>query len=135
MNDIQFQKNYSALISPVYTPQQAGPVSSAQKAGSPKAPFSQILKEAIQQSSTGLTFSKHAMERLDSRQISVSPQLMEKMSDAVQKAESKGVTEALMLNGNTAFIVNIPNRTVVTTMNGGEMKDNIFTNINGAVIL
>ncbi|HAH79124.1 MAG TPA: hypothetical protein DCL64_06365, partial [Ruminococcaceae bacterium] len=69
------------------------------------------------------------------RQISVTPQLMEKLDGAAEKARGKGVKEALMLGGGAAFIVNIPNRTVVTTMSGGELKQNVFTNIDGAVLL
>lgn len=135
MNDIQFKQNYSAMISPAYTP-QANPkaAQTAGKAGSSHS-FAEMLQDAVQKSSADLTFSKHAIERLGARQIEVSPQLVEKMSDAVDKAGNKGITEALLLNGDTAFIVNVPNRTVVTSMNGGEMKENIFTNIDGAVIL
>lgn len=131
MNNIQFRTDYSTLISPSGTQQTP---QTAKKTGG-DSPFGKMLRQAEANSGADLTFSKHAMQRLDARQIQVSPQLVEKMSDAVDKAESKGVTEALILNGSTAFIVNVPNRTVVTTMNGGEMTQNIFTNIDGAVIL
>lgn len=136
MDDIQFKKNYSALISPAYAAQFTKNTTPAlQKTGPKEGTFGQMLRNGIQQNNAGLTFSKHAIQRLDTRQIEVSPQLVEKMNDAVDKAQSKGVKEALILNGGTAFIVNIPSRTVITTMNGGEMKENIFTNIDGAVIL
>ena len=136
MNDIQFRKNYSAFISPVYTPQtQAQPAKQTNTKAEGAPSFAGMLQEAARNNSANLTFSKHAMERLGARQIEVSPQLMAKMSDAVDKAGSKGVTDALILNGDTAFIVNIPNRVVITSMNGGEMKENIFTKIDGAVIL
>lgn len=132
MNDIQFKKNYSVLVSPVY-PQQTQ--SAAKSTKQQEVSFKQMFGENIRKSEPTLTFSKHAMQRLDDRRIEVSPQLVAKMTSAVEKAEDKGVTEALFLDGTTAFIVNIPNRTVVTTMNGGEMKENVFTNIDGAVIL
>ncbi|WBY64321.1 MAG: Flagellar operon protein [Thermocaproicibacter melissae] len=136
MNDIQFMKNYSALISPVYSPQtQSDSAQQTHKKAEGTSSFADMLQEAVRNNRVNLTFSKHAMERLSARQIEVSPQLMTKMSDAVDKAGKKGVTEALILNGNTAFIVNIPNRVVITSMNGNEMKENIFTNIDGAVIL
>ncbi len=136
MNDIQFRKNYSALISPVYAPQtQTVQNPQPQNKTETASSFADMLQEVSRKSGANLTFSKHALARLDARQIEVSPQLVEKMSDAVDKAGTKGVTEALILNGDTAFIVNVPNRTVVTSMNGGEMKENIFTNIDGAVIL
>jgi flagellar operon protein len=136
MNDIQFMKNYSALISPVYSPQtQTESAQQTHKKTEGTSSFAEMLQETVRNNSVNLTFSKHAMERLSTRQIEVSPQLMAKMSDAVDKAGSKGVTEALILNGDTAFIVNIPNRVVITSMNGSEMKENIFTKIDGAVIL
>ena len=137
MDDIQFRKNYSALIDPAYAPKPVGTDRAVQKAGGSgeESSFAQMLRKTVEESSAQITFSKHAVQRMDARQIEVSPQLMAKMGDAVEKAESKGVREALILNGATAFIVNVPSRTVVTTMNGGEMKDNIFTNIDGAVIL
>lgn len=135
MNDIQFKQNYSALISPVYTPQTGVGTTQAAKKTKSTSSFAGMLQDAARKTGADLTFSKHAIERLGARQIEISPQLVEKMSDAVDKAESKGVTEALILNGSTAFIVNVPNRTVITSMNDGEMKENIFTNIDGAVIL
>lgn len=136
MNDIQFRQNYSAFISPVYSPQtRPEPAQQTNPKAEGASSFAGMLQEAVRNNSANLTFSKHAMERLGARQIEVSPQLMAKMSDAVDKAGSKGVTDALILNGDTAFIVNVPNRVVITSMNGGEMKENIFTKIDGAVIL
>lgn len=134
MDSIQFQKNYSALVNPDYpvgVSQQSGTVSKTAQNGES---FAGILQDKIR--GTGqVTFSKHALQRMDSRNIEVSPQLVSQMSDAVAKARDKGVKDALILDGSTAFIVNVPSGTVITTMNGGEMKDNIFTNIDGAVIL
>lgn len=136
MDEIQFKKNYSAFIDPAYAVQYShGTAQKTQKSGSTEGTFAQVLKKSVQESNSQLTFSKHAIQRIDTRQIEVSPQLMAKMNDAVEKAQSKGVKEALILNGGTAFIVNVPSKTVITTMNGGEMKENVFTNIDGAVIL
>jgi flagellar operon protein len=134
MENIQFQKNYSALIDPIPALKTEQPKQQTAQTGQTTASFAQILRDTVS-SGNNLTFSKHALQRMDSRQIEVSPQLLSQMSDAVEKARDKGVKDALIFNGSTAFIVNIPSATVVTTMNGGEMKDNIFTNIDGAVIL
>ena len=134
MDDIQFQKNYSALVNPNYA---VTPVTTdaKQKIGTDKSnsEFAQLLQQNIQKSQP-LTFSKHALQRLDSRQIQVSPQLISQINSAVEKAKSKGIKDALILNGQTAFIVNVPSSTVVTTMSGQEMTANVFTNIDGAVI-
>ncbi len=135
MDDIQFKKNYSALVNPNYA---VTPVTTdaKQKIGTDKSnsEFAQLLQQNIQKSQP-LTFSKHALQRLDSRQIQVSPQLISQINSAVEKAKSKGIKDALILNGQTAFIVNVPSSTVVTTMSGQEMTANVFTNIDGAVIL
>ncbi|MFU0831609.1 MAG: Flagellar operon protein [Oscillospiraceae bacterium] len=133
MNNIQFRKNYSAWIGAHYPIQQAEKTSIAQNSSSTNTKsFSEILQN-VQQG--GITFSKHALQRMDARKIEISPELMMRMNTAVEQAKAKGVRDALMMSGNTAFIVNIPSATVVTMMNGGEMKENIFTNIDGAVIL
>ena len=56
-----------------------------------------------------------------------------KLVDAVDKAGSKGVKDTLVVMDKMAFVVNVRNRTVITAMNSGELKDNVFTNIDGAV--
>jgi flagellar operon protein len=133
MNDIQFRKNYSAWIGSNYPVQSEHKSSVANKPNSTNTnSFSEVLQN-VQQG--GVTFSKHALQRMDARKIDISPELMTRMNTAVKQAKAKGVRDALMMSGDTAFIVNIPSATVVTMMNGGEMKENIFTNIDGAVIL
>lgn len=135
MNDIQFRKNYSALISPEYIGQTEQKSIQAQKSGQNTTKFSEILQNNIENNTGGLKFSKHAIKRIDDRNINVSPQLVAQMNSAVDKASGKGVKGALILSGTNAFIVNVPSKTVVTAMDSGEMKENIFTNIDGAVII
>lgn len=131
MDDIQFQKNYSSFIRPNYT---VSPVQTNGKkvngADGDSSNFSEILQQKQQ-----VIFSKHAQQRMEVRQIQMSPQLLSKMNGAVEQARAKGIKDALILNGQTAFIVNIPSSTVVTTISGSEMNNNVFTNIDGAVIL
>lgn len=135
MEDIQFQKNYSAFIN---TGHPVAPAQgNTQKTGTAEqtgSDFSELFRRQLQQTPQ-LTFSKHALQRLDARQIQVSPQMLSQISGAVEKARTKGIKDALILSGQTAFIVNVPSGTVVTTMNGQEMTDNVFTNIDGAVII
>jgi flagellar operon protein len=78
--------------------------------------------------------SAHAQKRLNSRDINLSDQDLNKLTNAVEKAASKGARDSLLLLNNLAFIVNIPHRTVVTAIDEGSMKDNIFTNIDSAVL-
>lgn len=95
--------------------------------------FEQILNNI--QSKDEIKFSKHAIERMDIRDITLSKDEVNKLNNAIDKAEQKGVKEALILMGDTAFIASIKNRTIVTTVNKEQLKENVFTNIDGAVIV
>jgi flagellar operon protein len=57
-----------------------------------------------------------------------------RLEDGVNQADEKGIKDSLVLVDSLAFIVNVPNRTVVTAMDQAETQSNIFTNIDGAVI-
>lgn len=82
-----------------------------------------------------LKFSKHAMGRLSDRNIELTNGQMERLSDGAKKAGEKGIQESLVIVDDLAFIVNIPNKTVVTAMDSRLTNDNVFTNIDGAVIM
>lgn len=104
------------------------------------ADFGTLLQEQLDKNSgvdknQGLQFSKHAQERVMQRGIDVTPELMEELNDAVKKADAKGAKDVVIFDSINAFIVNVPNKTVVTTMTGSEMRNNVFTNIDSAVIL
>lgn len=93
--------------------------------------FRQIFEE--KQAETGeLRFSKHANERLASRNIELSAEQKQRLSGGVEKASRKGIKDSLVMVDNMAFIVNVTNRTVITAV--GEGDDKIFTNIDGAII-
>jgi len=96
--------------------------------------FDNILREKVQQQS-GLKFSKHAELRLQSRNISLTQQQKSKINEAVQKAGEKGVEDSLILLDDVALVVSVKNRTVVTALTKEEMKENVFTNIDGAVVI
>ena len=82
-----------------------------------------------------IKFSKHATQRLDERNISLSVEQSERLNAGVQKASEKGINDSLVIVDSLAFIVNVPNQTVVTAMDQTESTDNnVFTNIDGAVI-
>ena len=83
----------------------------------------------------GLKFSKHASVRLMDRNIELSSSQLDRLNAGTQKASEKGINESLVLMDQMAFIVNVKNNTVITAMNDQEMKDNVFTNIDGAVIV
>ncbi len=98
--------------------------------------FEDILKQ--KQDVTGsceLKFSKHAAMRLSDRHINLSEEQSERLETGVMKASEKGIQDSLVLVDSLAFIVNVPNRTVVTAIEQSEADNNIFTNIDGAVIV
>lgn len=79
-----------------------------------------------------LKFSKHANERLISRNIDLSTEQIMRLESGARKANEKGIKESLVMVDNLAFIVNIKNNTVITAVN--DKDDKVFTNIDGAVI-
>ena len=81
-----------------------------------------------------LKFSKHATNRLSDRSIELTKDQMDRLYQGAREAGEKGIKDSLILVDQLAFIVNVPNNTVVTAMDQTETKSNVFTNIDGAVI-
>jgi flagellar operon protein len=81
-----------------------------------------------------LQFSKHALARVERRGISLDASTLGRLSQGVQRAASKGSRDSLVLVDGTAFVVSVSNRTVITAVGSEHMKDNVFTNIDSAVI-
>ena len=96
--------------------------------------FEEIFKQKLQ-SASELKFSKHASQRLDERNIVLSEDQSQRLEEGVLKASEKGITDSLVLVDDLAFIVNVPNQTVVTAMDQTKSEENIFTNIDCAVIV
>ena len=103
-------------------------VSSKSKTGD--VSFEEVLRQKQQ-----LKFSKHAEKRLESRNISLSDEQNARLADGVEQAGAKGIKDSLVLIDSLAFIVNVPSKTVVTAMDQTETQSNIFTSIDGAVIM
>ncbi len=104
----------------------------SESASSPS--FDQILKQKLEQDSS-LSFSKHAVNRVAQRNIDLSAENIRRLNEGVKIAEQKGLNDTLILIDQTAFIVNVQSNTVVTTVNGKDLKGNVFTNIDGTVII
>ena len=95
------------------------------------------FQEIFQKIKSGDTvkFSKHASNRLESRNINLTETELTKLNEAVDKADSKGVREALIMMDSKFFIASVKNRTIITAAEKSELKDNVFTNIDGAVVI
>ena len=94
--------------------------------------FDQVLNQTM----GGVKFSQHATQRLQTRNINLSNDQMIQLKSAVDKAAQKGARESLILmNNDLALVVSVTNRTVITAMDGASIRDNVFTNIDSAVIV
>jgi flagellar operon protein len=92
--------------------------------------FEDVLGEEI----TRVKFSQHAKTRIEERNLDISTEDLSKLDEAINKASEKGSKESLIFLKDMAFIVNVKNRTVVTAMDGDQVKDNVFTNIDSAIL-
>ncbi|MBR4027679.1 MAG: flagellar protein [Lachnospiraceae bacterium] len=113
-------------------PQQSGQVLNTEVS------FEELLKqkqtETVMKSSE-LKFSKHAALRIADRNILLTDSQNARLENGVKQASEKGIKESLVLVDSLAFIVNVPSKTVVTAMEQTETNGNVFTNIDGAVII
>ncbi len=133
----QLNNSFSSIeqVAGQYLNQNANSTKAAENSG---VSFTDILKQTLEsstESTSELKFSKHASQRLDQRGIEMSAEQSERLENGVQMASEKGIKESLVIVDSLAFIVNIPNQTVVTAMEQSESMENIFTNIDGAVII
>lgn len=103
--------------------------------------FDQVLQGKVGDTLTasaaraGIKFSGHAQTRLASRQITLSDSDVARLGQAMAKAATKGAKDSLVLMDKTAFVVSVANRTVITAVASDALKENIFTNIDSAMIL
>lgn len=93
--------------------------------------FDEILKGEIER----VKFSNHALQRMEERDVKLSDEEMKLLNEAVVRAEQKNAKDVLILLRDIAFIVNVKNKTVITVVDGESMREHVFTNIDGAVII
>ncbi len=105
------------------------------RSGSVPAPgsFDAVLQKAF--GSREIRFSRHAMDRMDRRNITLNPDEMARLQGAIDRAEKSGMKESLVILDQNALIVSVPNRTVITAMDRSSMRDNLVTHIDSAVLL
>lgn len=95
----------------------------------------EAFRTALQQAQGGVRFSAHAQARLQSRHIVLDTEALRRVENAVDKAAEKGSRESLLLMDDVALIVSVRNRTVITAIDKENLKENVFTNIDSAVVL
>ncbi len=100
--------------------------------------FNEVLESILREQGTDeleLKFSKHASQRLTDRQLDISEDQMDRLNEGAMMAKEKGINNSLIMVDSLRFIVNTPNNTVVTAMDQNEEEKNVFTNIDGAVVM
>ena len=125
--------NYQRPVNLLEIAQRGKQPGADKKAGGDLA-FKQVFSEELA-GKRGVTFSKHASERLFSRGIEMPQERLNQISDAIDKAETKGSKETLILTDDTALVVSVKNRTVITAFDKQNLRDGIVTSIDSAVIL
>lgn len=119
------------------TPQigQKPQTGAARKQEAPETSFQQALQEQMA-AQRSLTFSKHAAQRVNQRGIDIPDSSMARLHEGVRLAAEKGLkNDALILVDQVAFLVNVQNGKVITTMGSEDMRGSVFTNIDGTVII
>ena len=114
---------------PIGGVQELKKITSLEQVGKAKSKFDEIFSLELDK----LKFSAHAQSRLTSREIDLSEPEIQRLESAVSQVEQKGGNESLVLLDDKAFIVSIPNRTVITVVDKSKMENNVFTNIDSAV--
>lgn len=131
MNDFKFNVNRNII--PVVNPKTGSKPLDKPTTGKAEG-FEKVLEKVITKN-VELKFSKHAQERLEKRKIEFTSQDLKNISSAVDKAAEKGLRDTLIILGNTALIANIKSKTVITAATEESLRDKVFTNIDGAIII
>ncbi len=100
-----------------------------------KANFEEILRKQESSLTNGIKFSQHAQNRLRERNITMSSNDYVRLRNAMHAISEKGGRESLILMDNQAFLVSAENQTVITAINGSSLRENVFTNIDSAIII
>lgn len=137
----------SAIANPALLPPGAAPapapigtpaVPGAGGGTAPAQPFADVLKgvqsgEASSEAGR-LHFSKHALQRVERRGVALDAGTLGRLHEGVGRAASKGSRASVVLVDGTAFVVSVTNKTVLTAVPQEHMKEQVFTNIDSAVI-
>ncbi|MCT8139826.1 flagellar protein [Anaerobacillus sp. CMMVII] len=96
--------------------------------------FKELLNSEIQDK-LDLKVSKHAEKRLHDRGITIDDNKWAQISMKIQEAKQKGVKDSLVVLKNATLVVSAKNNTVITALDREEASMQIFTNINGTIII
>jgi len=96
--------------------------------------FADILRKNLK-TDEGVNFSAHAMSRIEQRNLNITTDELSRLNSGLQRLESKGSQNSLVLVDDTAYIVSVKNKMVVTAIDKSEAVNNVFTNIDSVAIV
>jgi flagellar operon protein len=121
----------AALIAP-------GPIGATQPAATPAAGTTGTqgpsFQELLDKQTSTLQFSRHALQRLQQRGIQLDQPTLGRLTEGVQRAAGKGSRDSVVFVDGTAYVVSVANNTVITAVGSEHMRQQVFTNIDSAVI-
>ena len=118
-------------VAPIGSPAPAGPARpAARPAGG--GSFADVLSGQVQGAAPH--FSRHALDRLAQRGIELDGPTVDRLRDGIGRAATKGSRDSVVFVDATAFVVSVRNNTVITAVDSGHMRQQVFTNIDSAVI-
>ncbi|UFJ42131.1 flagellar protein [Brevibacillus humidisoli] len=132
--------DHSFRVGHSYFPAKPATANNKQPSPTASKPFQQWLTENLQRpeqqtATSKLSFSQHALNRLEERGITLAKADLQRLEGAVDKAAAKGAKESLILMDNVAYVVSVVNQKVITAVDDMSMKENVFTNIDSAILL
>ena len=119
------------------SPQHSQQVTPVARQADHRSDFNAMFRQELEKSQEirNVEFSKHAISRAEERGIDITPDLIDQLRGSMIRAQAKGATNILAMDSEKAFIINVPNAKVITAITQNELKENVFTNIDGAVFL
>ncbi|AOT68277.1 TIGR02530 family flagellar biosynthesis protein [Geosporobacter ferrireducens] len=121
------------VISTTIRPIENQKLKAIQSRGIEQKSFAQVLDHVVENQE--VKFSKHALQRLEARNIQLNSTEVQKIKEALNKAQQKGIKETLIIMDQKTFVASVKNKTIITAATRDMLEDSVFTNIDGAVII
>lgn len=135
MNELLLNRMRLPITTGTITPGTSTQRSAATPTDLQQPSFAELLAQCAAKNGEGVTFSKHAASRVEQRSIELDEMQLDRLNEGVRIAQQKGLDDTLILIDRVAFIVSARNNRVITTVAEQELTGNVFTNIDGTVII